>query len=121
MGHWLSLHGIRFECVIGVTDPERGAPQEIVVNLDVQTDFRKAAISDSIDDTVDYRRLAQCIVEAGRSSSFHLIESLSTHLARMVFNQFPGVRALRLELEKPRALKAARDVKAVIVARRPAP
>ena len=118
---WLRLDGIEFKCVIGVTDPERSTRQEVVVDLDVKTDFRKAAASDSIHDTVDYRRLVECIIDAGRVSTFHLIETLATHLARTVFDQFSSVLALRLEIEKPRALKAARTVKAVVIARRPSP
>jgi dihydroneopterin aldolase len=121
MGQWLRLEGIRFECVIGVTDPERRVLQEVVVDLEVRTDFGKAAASDSLRDAVDYRRLAQCIVDTGRASTFQLIETLASHLARTIFDRFPGVLALRLELEKPHALKAARAVKAVIVARRPPP
>lgn len=119
-GQWLSIEGLRFECVIGVTDRERQAPQEIVVNVKVKIDFSKAAASDTICDTVDYRRIAEAVVAAGRHSQFQLIEALSDHLCRTVFEKFPSVQAVRLELEKLRALSAARSIKAIVSARRPA-
>lgn len=121
MGQWLSLEGLKFRCVIGVTARERRKPQELVVNLHVETDFGKAAASDSLHDTVDYRRLAQSILDTGRASKFQLIETLASHLTQVIFDQFPSVLAVRLELEKPRALQVARVVRAVIVARRPGP
>ena len=119
-GQWLSIEGLRFECVIGVTDLERRAPQEIVVNVKVKIDFSKAAASDTICDTVDYRRIAEAVVAVGRRSEFQLIEALSDHLCRTVFEKFPSVQAVRLELEKLRALSAARSIKAIVSARRPA-
>jgi dihydroneopterin aldolase len=118
MGHWLSLEGIRFQCIIGVTERERRSPQDIIVNLQVKLDFAKAAASDSIHDTIDYRRLAECVTEAGSRSTVQLVESLATHLGRAIFERFPGVHAVRLEVEKPGALTAARKVKAIVSVRR---
>jgi dihydroneopterin aldolase len=117
-GSWLRLDGIRFQCVIGVTDRERLTPQEIIVNIEVKVDFGKAAASDSIHDTVDYRRLSQRLIEAGAASRFRLIETLGAHLCRLVLDEFPAVDGLRLEVEKPGALRAATSVRAVIVSQR---
>lgn len=115
---WLSIEGIAFRCVIGVTERERQAPQEILVNLQVRLDFAKAAASDSIHDTVDYRGLARSVIEAGQRSSFQLLESLTSHLARVILRDFPGVEAVRLEAEKPHALSAARSVRAIVTSYR---
>jgi dihydroneopterin aldolase len=118
-GSWIRVEGLRFRCVIGVTAREREAPQEIIVDLEVKIDFGKAATSDRIDDTVDYRVLSRRLIEAGAASRFQLVEALASHLARVILDEFPRVEALRLELEKPGALSAiARSVRAVIVASR---
>ncbi|MGH7277876.1 MAG: dihydroneopterin aldolase [Candidatus Rokuibacteriota bacterium] len=119
-GQWLVIEGIAFQCVIGVTERERRGPQDIVVNVHVKTDFTKAAASDQIHDTVDYRLIARCVMEQGSSSSFQLVETLAAHLARSLFAEFPNVQAARIEVEKVGALTAARSVKAVLTARRPA-
>jgi len=116
---WLTIDGIRFRCVIGVTDREREILQEIIVNLHVEVDFAKAAASDSIADTVDYRALTRRLISAGESSRFHLVETLAAHLVRVILDDFPGVQQVRVEVEKPGALSAVRSVRAELAAARP--
>ena len=108
---WLAIEGVRFRCVIGVTDRERESPQEIVVQFHVRVDFEKAAASDSIRDTIDYRALTRRVVAAG-GTPLHLVETLATHLVRVILDEFPGVQEARVEVEKPGALSAARSVRA---------
>jgi len=117
-GGWLLIDGIRFQCVIGVTPRERESVQEIVVNLHVKVDFEKAAASDSIRDTVDYRGLTRRLIAAGEASSFQLVETLATHLARVILADFASVQEVRVEVEKSHALSAARSVRAVAATRR---
>jgi|SRR5712692_491360 dihydroneopterin aldolase len=116
---WLVIEGIRFRCVIGVNEDERGRVQELVASLSVEVDFDTAAASDSIRDTVDYRTLTRGLIAAGERSHFQLLETLAAHLARSILHQFPGVAEVRVELEKPGALSdVARSVRAVAAARR---
>jgi len=115
---WLAIEGIRFHCIIGVTDRERESPQEIIADLHVKVEFGKAAVSDSIQDTVDYRALTRRLIAAGTRSRFRLVEALATHLVRLILDDFPPVKEVRVEVEKPGALSAARSVRAVAAARR---
>jgi len=117
-GGWLAIEGIRFRCIIGVNERERQSPQEIVADLYVKVDFEKAAASDSIQDTVDYRALTRRLIAAGESSRFELVETLATHLVRVVLDDFPSVQEARVQVEKPGALSAARSVRAVAASRR---
>jgi FolB domain-containing protein len=117
-GGWLVIEGIRFRCIIGVNERERLSPQEIVADLHVEVDFEKAAASDSIRDTVDYRALTRRLIAAGEESRFQLLEALATHLVRVILADFPGVNEVRVEVQKPGALSAARSVRAVAASRR---
>jgi dihydroneopterin aldolase len=117
-GERLCLDGIGFKCVIGVTERERRRKQTIVVNLSLKLDFGRVGVSDSIHDTVDYRAVARRVIRAGEQSRFRLVEALATHLSRTILDEFPSVQAVRVEVEKPRALKTARRVRAVVVAER---
>ena len=110
---WLSIEGLRVRCIIGVTERERTSVQDLVVDLGVKVDFEKAATSDSIQDTVDYRALTRRVIEAGEDSSFQLVETLAIHLGRVVLDEFARVEEVRIEVEKPHALSAARSVRAV--------
>ena len=115
---WLLIDGIRFQCIIGVTPRERESVQDIVVNLHVKVDFERAAASDSIRDTVDYRVLTRRLIAAGEASSFQLVEALATHLTRVILADFAMVQEVRVEVEKPHALSAARSVRAVVASQR---
>ncbi len=117
-GGWLAIEGIRFRCIIGVNERERQSPQEIVADLYVKVDFEKAAASDSIQDTVDYRALTRRLIAAGESSRFQLVETLATHLIRVVLDDFASVQEARVQVEKPGALSAARSVRAVAASQR---
>lgn len=115
---WLCIDGIRFQCLIGVSERERESVQELVVDMRVKCDFARAAASDSIREAVDYRALTRRLVAAGSASSFRLVESLVTYLAGLIIDEFPGVEEVRIELEKPGALSAASSVRAIATAQR---
>ena len=115
---WLAIEGIRFRCIIGVNAHERLNAQEIVADLHVEVDFDKAAASDSIWDAVDYRALTRRLIAAGENSRFQLLEALATHLVRVILADFPTVREVRVEVEKPGALNTARSVRAIAASRR---
>lgn len=116
---WLVIEGIRFRCVIGVNEDERGRLQELVASLSAKVDFDRASVSDSIRDTADYRAMGRGLIAAGERSSFQLLEALATHLARSILDQFPAVEEVRIEVEKPGALAdIARSVRAIATARR---
>ena len=115
---WLAIEGIRFRCVIGVNEHERLSRQEIVADLHVEVDFERAAASDSIRDAVDYRALTRKLIAVGEESRFQLVETLATHLVRVILADFPEVREARVTVEKPGALNAARSVRASAASRR---
>ena len=116
---WLVVEGIRFRCIIGVNEDERGRLQELVASLSAKVDFDRAGASDSIRDTADYRALAQALITAGEATRFQLLESLASHLARSLLTRFPAVEEVRVEVEKPGALAdIARSVRAIASAAR---
>jgi dihydroneopterin aldolase/D-erythro-7,8-dihydroneopterin triphosphate epimerase len=115
----LRLEGLAFKCIIGVTERERRMKQDILVTVEVGLDLGRVGLSDSIQDTVDYREISRRVIAAGEASSFQLIETLAAHLGRTILQDFPRVEAVRVEVEKPGALSAAKAVRAIVVARRP--
>jgi dihydroneopterin aldolase len=65
------LSGLTTECIIGIWDWERRVRQKVVVDIEMATDIRRAAATDSIDDTLDYKRVSKRLLSssATRSSS----------------------------------------------------
>ncbi|HTW74803.1 MAG TPA: dihydroneopterin aldolase [Steroidobacteraceae bacterium] len=103
------LHGLTAECLIGFIDWERRVRQTVVIDLEVPCDCTRAAASDSVDDTVDYKKLAKRVLAWVEASEFHLLETLAHRLALLVLSEFP-LTWVRLRVAKPGAISHSRDV-----------
>lgn len=103
------LHGLRLETVIGVWDWERHIRQTLIVDLDMGADVSRAAASDSIDDTIDYKTVADRLIEIGKESSFALVESLAERIAGELTGAL-GIPWVRVRITKSGALRGAREV-----------
>jgi FolB domain-containing protein len=117
-GGWLHVERIEAQCTIGVTERERATKQRIVINLKLKVDFGRVAVSDAIQDSVDYRLVAGRVIAEVEKSSVQLIETLAAHLCRTILTEYPEVETVAVEVWKPGALRAAKTVGAVIVSSR---
>ena len=95
--------------VLGVNDWEREQPQDILINLTLLADLRRAASSDDIADTVNYRTITKQILAHVESSRRYTVEALAGDIARLCLEQ-AGVMRVRVRVEKPGALRFARSV-----------
>jgi dihydroneopterin aldolase len=80
----ISLEGMVFNGRHGVREAEREQPQEFKVDVEVETDLVAPGRSDTVEDTVDYRRLyaiAKVVIEG---ESAKLIETLANRIAERV-------------------------------------
>lgn len=107
------IRDLRIDTVIGIYDWEREIRQTVVFDLEMGADIAKAASSDTIYDTLDYKAVSKRLVEFVRESEFHLVETLAERCAEIVLADFQ-VPWLRLILNKVGAVSAARDVGVII-------
>jgi 7,8-dihydroneopterin aldolase/epimerase/oxygenase len=107
------IHALKTEAIVGIFDWERQVKQTVLVDLEFSADIRKAALSDSIDDTLNYKRVAKRVLAFVEGSQFHLVETLAEHIAMLMLEEF-GVAWVRISLSKPGALRSSRDVGVVL-------
>jgi dihydroneopterin aldolase len=107
------IHALKTEAIIGIFDWERQVKQTVVVDLEISADVRKAALSDSIADTLNYKRIAKRVLGFVEESKFHLVETLAEHIAMLLLEDF-GVAWVRIALSKPGAIRSSRDVGVVL-------
>lgn len=107
------LHDLRIDTVIGVFDWERRIRQTVILDLDLSADIRRAATSDNLDDTLNYKAVAKRLIDFVGHSEFQLVETLAERIAELVLDEF-AVQWLRLRVNKLGALRGARDVGVVI-------
>jgi FolB domain-containing protein len=105
-------------CIIGVRDDERKDKQDVLINLTLDMDLRKAGKSDRIDDSVDYRALNKQIMRMAESSQFYLVEALAQAVADICLAH-PEVVEAHVRVEKPAALRFARSVGVEISRKQP--
>ncbi|MGA2140856.1 MAG: dihydroneopterin aldolase [Brevinematales bacterium] len=96
-------------CIIGINEDERREKQDVLINITLRADLKKAGISDRFEDAVDYRAIKKSIFETAESSSFFLVEALAEKVASLCLS-YDGVKAAKILVEKPSALRFARSV-----------
>lgn len=103
------IHALKTEAIIGIYDWERQVRQTVVIDIELSADIRKAALTDSIHDTLNYKGVAKRVLAFVEASSFHLVETLIEHIAMLILEEFP-VEWVSLVLSKPGAVRGSRDV-----------
>jgi dihydroneopterin aldolase len=103
------IHALKSEAIIGIYDWERQVRQTVIVDIEISADIRKAALTDSVDDTLNYKRVAKRVLAFIEASEFHLVETLAEHLAMLILEEF-GIEWVRLTVSKPGAVRSSRDV-----------
>ena len=104
---------LRVDTVIGVYDWEREIRQRVVIDLEMNCDCTRAAETDSVSDTLDYKAIGKRVIAFVEASEFHLVETLAHRLAETLVAEF-GIGWLRLKVDKEGALRGARGVGVII-------
>lgn len=103
------LHKLEVEAVIGIWEWERKIRQKVVIDLDMAADIRKAAASDDVKDTLNYKLVSKRVQQFVADSEFQLVETLAERIADVVTDEFE-VPWVRVRVNKPGAIRGARDV-----------
>jgi dihydroneopterin aldolase len=112
-GDRIFVHGLTTECVIGFVDWERRVKQKVVVDLELSADCARAAVTDQVTDTLDYRNVVKRVLAYIETSECHLVETLAERLARIVLEEF-ALEWVRISLSKPGAFRHSRDVGVIV-------
>ena len=107
------LHDLKIDAVIGIFEWERRVKQTITLDLDMAADIRKAAASDSIADTLDYKAVSKRLIDFVGHSEFHLVETIAERVAEIILAEF-NVAWLRVRVNKKGAVRGAMDVGVII-------
>ena len=103
------LRGLEAKAVIGIYDWERTIRQTIILDLEMGTDISKAAATDDITHTLDYKAVSKRISSFIEDSSFFLVETMAEEVAKIILSEFP-TPWVRLTLNKKGAIRGATDV-----------
>jgi dihydroneopterin aldolase len=107
------LRDLKIECVIGIYDWERRIKQALCIDLDMAADIARAAKTDSIRDTLDYKAVAKRLRQFVGESQFQLVETLAERVAEIVLTEFQ-VPWVRVRINKKGAVRGANGVGVMI-------
>jgi len=107
------LHELKVETIIGVWDWERKIRQFVSIDLEMGADIRRAAETDSIDDTLNYKAVAKRVQQFVADSEFQLVETMAEKIAELVLQEFE-IPWIQVRVSKPGAIRGAKDVGVLI-------
>ncbi len=96
--------------IIGIKPDEREKPQEILINIILFTDLRKAGESDNLDDSVSYRTIAKKALAHAENAKRFTVEALAADIARICLEEDERIEKARVRVEKPGAVRFAKSV-----------
>jgi len=108
-GDRIFLHGLEVECIIGFIEWERRVKQTIVLDVEMPVVCARAAASDDVADTLDYKKVAKRLIAFVGGSDFKLVETLAHRAAMLILEEF-AVDWVRLSVNKPGAIRHSKDV-----------
>lgn len=107
------LNDLRIETIIGIFDWERRTKQTVILDIEMGADISKAAATDAIEDTLNYKAVAKRVIAFVSDSEFELVETLAEKITEILLNEF-NIPWCRLRLNKQGAVRGVRDVGVII-------
>ncbi len=105
----IQIKNLRLRTIIGINEWEREKPQDIIVNIKIEYDGTRAAQSDQLEHSVNYKEITKQMIQEVENSKFLLLEKLSEHLLQKIMKD-PMVYRATVEIDKPHALRFADSV-----------
>ena len=103
----IGVESLRISCIVGILPHERVEEQELIIDLEIETDFSTLVEEQNIDNTVDYAELAVWLESWIQEKKFLLLETLAEQASQEMFSRYPVVQTLRLKIRKPAAIPRA--------------
>lgn len=95
----ISITDLEVHYHVGVPDSERAQPQRLLLTVEMQRDFTRAAANDDLCETTDYYAVSRRLLAFGEGRSWKLIEKLAVDIAALVLADF-GAEAVTVEVKK---------------------
>ena len=113
----IRIKNLRLRTIVGIQHWERKQRQDVIINVEMEFDGTKAAKSDSIDDTVNYKVIKQRIIKEVESARYYLLDRLADQILKVIMKEKKIKRAI-VEVDKPQALRFADSVSVVCASER---
>ena len=84
---------------VGTTESERAKPQRLLISIELAVDFRRAAATDNLGETIDYDSVCKRLLRFGENQQWQLIETLAVEIAETLLSEYSAQR-ITVEIKK---------------------
>ena len=96
---YIRMEGMKFHAFHGVLPQENLVGAYFYIDLNLKTDFTRAAETDDLQGTVSYADIYAAVKEE-MSVPSQLLEHVCQRIARRLFQDFPSIEAIDIRLSK---------------------
>ncbi|MDN6276631.1 dihydroneopterin aldolase [Psychrobacter sp.] len=100
------VEGLKVEAVIGVYDWERAITQPLLIDIALETDISRAAVSDDVNDALSYKEVCDDVSDWCQTIQAKLLEHLAGQVADKLLAKYP-CQKVTLSVAKPTAVQQA--------------
>lgn len=97
------IKGLKIYAYHGVNKEEKENGQFFIVNAELFTSLKNAALSDDVRDTISYSTASKLIVKTVQERSHDLLETVADRISLNLFNKFDKLNEVTITLLKPQA------------------
>ncbi|MEM6723116.1 MAG: dihydroneopterin aldolase [Bacteroidota bacterium] len=95
----IAVEGMLFYAYHGFYEEERIIGNEYQVDIYVESDFKKAAQNDDLEDTINYESI-HLVAKSEMARSTKLLETLCDRMANRLKSQFTNIETLKIRISK---------------------
>lgn len=96
----VALEGMEFIAYHGVFPEEAILGNRFTIDLELETDFRKAMVKDDLAYTIDYGKLYQLVKTRVMGSKVKLLEHLGHGIVLDILDIYPDLKQITIKLKK---------------------
>ncbi len=105
----IRVTNLALRTIIGFDRWERTKKQDVVINLEIEFDPRRAVRTDALKDTLNYKKIKREVIALVEKSRFRLLERLAGKIVETVMKN-PRALSATVRVDKPHALRFAESV-----------
>src|SRR3989344_7540758 len=84
----ITIKDASFPCNVGVSSKERSRKQDILIDVELFLDTKKAAGTDDIKHTINYAQVHKLVGSIVRARRYKLIETIAESIAKKILENF---------------------------------
>ncbi len=104
------IEGLKVDTVVGCFNWERQIIQPLMLDLTIHNDLSQAALSDELEDTLNYAQICELAAQVIQEAQPKLIEHAAQLVLECLFSTFPSIESITITIRKPAIIAQANAV-----------